>query len=147
MKSMTNLAHGRARWVLIAWLFVLSAIGYLNRVNISVSGEYISQEFHLSQIQLGWVFSIFTLGYDLFQAPTGRLADRFGPRRVLALATIWWAVFLGLTAVAPSGIAASLAILLALRFGLGMGVASIYPSSNRVVASWIPSAERGVANG
>ena len=144
---MTNFARGRTRWVLIAWLFVLSAIGYLNRVNISVSGEYISQEFHLSQIQLGWVFSIFTLGYALFQAPTGRLADRFGPRRVLALATIWWAVFLGLTAVAPSGIAASLAILLALRFGLGMGVASIYPSSNRVVASWIPSAERGVANG
>ena len=75
---MTNPAPGRTRWVLIAWLFVLSALGYLNRVNISVSGEYISQEFHLSQIQLGWVFSIFTLGYALFQAPTGRLADRLG---------------------------------------------------------------------
>jgi ACS family glucarate transporter-like MFS transporter len=147
MKSMANPAHGRTRWVLIAWLFVLSAIGYLNRVNISVSGEYISQEFHLSQIQLGWVFSIFTLGYALFQAPTGRLADRFGPRRVLALATIWWAVFLGLTAVAPGSISGALVLLLALRFSLGMGVASIYPSSNRVVASWIPSAERGVANG
>ena len=144
---MTNPAHGRTRWVLIAWLFVLSALGYLNRVNISVSGEYISQEFHLSQIQLGWVFSIFTLGYALFQAPTGRLADRFGPRRILALATVWWAVILGLTALAPSGIAASLLVLLALRFALGMGVASIYPSSNRVVASWIPSAERGLANG
>jgi len=144
---MTNPAHGRTRWVLIAWLFVLSALGYLNRVNISVSGEYISQEFHLSQIQLGWVFSIFTLGYALFQAPTGRLADRFGPRRILALATVWWAVFLGLTAVAPGNIAGALVLLLALRFGLGMGVASIYPSANRVVAGWIPSAERGVATG
>ena len=100
---MTNFAHGRTRWVLIAWLFVLSALGYLNRVNMSVAGSSIMQEFHLSQIQLGWVFSVFTLGYALFQAPTGRLADRFGPRRVLALATIWWAVFMGLTALAPSG--------------------------------------------
>jgi ACS family glucarate transporter-like MFS transporter len=147
MESMTNLAHGRTRWVLIAWLFVLSALGYLNRVNMSVAGSAIMQEFHLSQIQLGWVFSVFTLGYALFQAPTGRLADRFGPRRVLALATIWWAVFLGLTAMAPSGIAASLIILLALRFGLGMGVASVYPSANRLVAGWIPSAERGLASG
>ena len=147
MKSMTNLAHGRTRWVLIAWLFVLSALGYLNRVNMSVAGTSIMQEFHLSQIQLGWVFSVFTLGYALFQAPTGRLADRFGPRRILALATIWWAVFMGLTAMAPSGIAASLIILLALRFGLGMGVASIYPSANRLVAGWIPSAERGLASG
>jgi ACS family glucarate transporter-like MFS transporter len=144
---MPNPVLGRTRWTLIAWLFVLSAIGYLNRVNISVSGEYISQEFHLTPVQLGWVFSIFTLGYALFQAPTGRLADRFGPRRVLALATVWWAVFLGLTAMAPSGVSFALILLLALRFGLGMGVAAIYPSSNRVVASWIPSAERGVANG
>ena len=144
---MTNLAHGRTRWVLIAWLFVLSALGYLNRVNMSVAGSSIMQEFHLSQIQLGWVFSVFTLGYALFQAPTGRLADRFGPRRILALATIWWAVFLGLTAVAPSGIASALIILLTLRFALGMGVASIYPAANRIVAGWIPSAERGLASG
>ena len=147
MKSMTNFAHGRTRWVLIAWLFVLSALGYLNRVNMSVAGSSIMQEFHLSQIQLGWVFSVFTLGYALFQAPTGRLADRFGPRRVLALATIWWAIFLGLTAMAPSGIASALVILMALRFALGMGVASIYPAANRMVAGWIPSAERGLASG
>jgi ACS family glucarate transporter-like MFS transporter len=144
---MNNFAHGRTRWVLIAWLFVLSALGYLNRVNMSVAGSSIMQEFHLSPIQLGWVFSVFTLGYALFQAPTGRLADRFGPRRVLALATIWWAVFIGLTAMAPSGIAASLVILMALRFALGMGVASIYPAANRMVAGWIPSAERGLASG
>src|ERR1019366_3482776 len=147
MKSMTNFAHGRTRWVLIAWLFVLSALGYLNRVNMSVAGSSIMQDFHLSQIQLGWVFSIFTLGYALFQAPTGRLADRFGPRKILLLATVWWAFFLGLTAMAPFGIAASLVVLLALRFGLGMGVASIYPSANRVVAGWIPAAERGAATG
>ena len=144
---MTNPAHGRARWVLIAWLFVLSAIGYLNRVNMSVSGSAIIKEFHLSAIQLGWVFSAFTLGYALFQAPTGRLADRFGPRRVLALATIWWGVLLGLTAMAPSSISFALVLLLALRFALGMGVAAIYPAANRVVAGWIPSPERGLASG
>ena len=147
MRSMTNPAHGRARWVLIAWLFVLSAIGYLNRVNMSVSGSAIIKEFNLSPIQLGWVFSAFTLGYALFQAPTGRLADRFGPRRVLALATIWWGVLLGLTAMAPSSISFALVLLLALRFALGMGVAAIYPAANRVVAGWIPSPERGLASG
>jgi ACS family glucarate transporter-like MFS transporter len=126
---------------------VLSAIGYLNRVNMSVSGSAIIKEFHLSQIQLGWVFSAFTLGYALFQAPTGRLADRFGPRRVLALATIWWGVLIGLTAMAPSSISFALVLLLALRFALGMGVAAIYPAANRVVAGWIPSPERGLASG
>jgi ACS family glucarate transporter-like MFS transporter len=38
-------------------------------------------EFGLSDIQLGWAFSSFVLGYALFQAPGGRMADRFGARQ------------------------------------------------------------------
>ena len=144
---MTNPARGRTRWVLIGWMFVLSAIAYLNRVGISIAGGSIEQDFHLNQIQLGWVFSAFVLGYALFQAPGGRLADRFGPRRVIALGTVWWFVFAALTGLAPTGISGALVILLAVRFALGMGVAVLYPASNRLVASWIPAAERGVANG
>jgi len=144
---MTNPARGRTRWVLIGWMFVLSAIAYLNRVGISIAGGSIEQDFHLSQIQLGWVFSAFVLGYALFQAPGGRLADRFGPRRVIALGTVWWGVFAALTGLAPTGISGALVILLAVRFALGMGVAVLYPASNRLVASWIPAEERGVANG
>jgi len=144
---MTNPAHGRTRWMLIGWLFVLSAISYLNRVNISIAGGSIERDFHLNQVQLGWVFSAFVLGYALFQAPGGRLADRFGPRKVIALGTVWWCVFATLTGLAPTGISGSLVMLLAVRFALGLGVAVIYPASNRLVASWIPAEERGVANG
>jgi ACS family glucarate transporter-like MFS transporter len=73
------------RWALIGWMFAISAIAYLDRVNISIAGHSIQQEFHLDNIQLGWVFSAFVAGYALFQAPGGRLADRFGPRNILAL--------------------------------------------------------------
>lgn len=135
------------RWLLIFWMFAVSAIAYLDRVNISIAGSSIAREFHLSNIRLGWVFSSFVLGYAFFQAPAGRLADRFGPRKVLAFGTIWWGIFTCLTASVPSGIAGVLGILLAVRFVLGAGEAVVYPASNRLVANWIPSAERGFANG
>ena len=77
------------RGTLIFWMFLVSAIGYLDRVNISIAGGSIAQEFHLSNIQLGAVFSAFVLGYALFQAPAGAVADRFGPRRVLTLGVVW----------------------------------------------------------
>jgi MFS transporter, ACS family, glucarate transporter len=128
-------------------MFSISAIAYLDRVNISIAGTYIQKEFGLDNIQLGWVFSSFVLGYALFQAPGGRLADRFGPRRILLIATVWWAVFTALVAIVPAGIAGALAILLITRFLLGVGEAAVFPSSNRLVASWIPSQERGLANG
>jgi MFS transporter, ACS family, glucarate transporter len=144
---MPNFFRGRVRWILIGWMFAISAIAYLDRVNISIAGPSIEREFGLNNIQLGWVFSAFVLGYALFQAPGGRLADHFGPRRILALGTIWWAVFTSLTAFVPGGIAHALLILLLVRFGLGIGEAVVYPASNRLVASWIPSQERGIANG
>jgi ACS family glucarate transporter-like MFS transporter len=128
-------------------MFVISAVAYLDRVNISIAGSSLEREFHLTHVQLGWVFSAFVLGYALFQAPGGRLADRFGPRRILAFGTLWWAVFTALTALVPSGIGAALLALVAVRFLLGLGEGVIYPGCNRIVAFWIPSQERGLANG
>ena len=74
------------------------------------------------------------------------MADNFGPRRILALSVIWWGVFTSLITFVPATVAA-FAIIMAIRFGLGIGEAVVYPASNKVVASWIPSQERGLANG
>ena len=144
---MSDLFRNRIRWLLIFWMFTISAISYLDRVNISIAGRFIQQEFHINDQELGWVFSAFVVGYALFQAPGGRLSDRFGPRRILMLGTIWWGVFTALTAMVPPGFAGLLLVLLAVRFALGAGEAVVYPASNRLVANWIPSQERGVANG
>jgi MFS transporter, ACS family, glucarate transporter len=135
------------RWILIAWIFVIAAIAFLDRVNISIAGQSIAREFQLSNVQLGWVFSAFAGGYALFQAPGGWLADRIGARRTLTLGVLWWGIFTGLITLVSPRWAAALGILIALRFGLGMGEAVMFPASNCIVAAWIPSSERGAANG
>ena len=142
-----KLFQGRLRWVLIFWMFLISAIAYLDRVNISIAGQAIQKDFNMDDVQLGWVFSAFVLGYALFQVPGGRMADRFGPRRILLLAVIWWGIFTSLTAATPPSISFAIALLISMRFLLGVGEAVVYPASNSLVARWIPSAERGIANG
>ncbi len=137
----------RIRWWLISWLFVLSAVAYLDRVNISIAGSILSREFHLSNIQLGWIFSSFLAGYALFQAPGGRLADKLGARRILAFGVVWWCLFTALTAAVPAGLRLALIAFIGVRFALGAGEAVIYPASNQFVARWIPASERGLANG
>jgi ACS family glucarate transporter-like MFS transporter len=142
-----NESQTNVRWVLVAWLFVISAIAYLDRVNISIAGQAIKSEFHLDNIQLGWVFSAFVLGYAFLQAPAGRLADQVGARRVLTVGVIWWAVFTSLITFLSPALSGLIVILIAIRFLLGVGEAVVYPASNCIVSSWIPSAERGRANG
>ena len=135
------------RWVLILWVFLMSAISYLDRVNISIAGSAVQKDFGITDVQMGWVFSAFIWAYAFFQAPAGRLADVFGPRRVITLGVLWWSVFTALTALVPRNLAMSLAMLIAVRVILGAGEAVVYPASNRLVAKWIPTNERGVANG
>ncbi len=144
---MTGATTSRVRWFLVFWLFVLSAVSYLDRVNISIASGSIAEAYHLSDVQLGKVFSAMLVGYALFQTVGGRLADRFGPRRVLAGGVMWWGIFTALTALVPADIAGALFIFIAVRFLLGAGEAVIYPSANQFVARWIPSSERGIANG
>lgn len=135
------------RWLLIFWLFVLSAVSFLDRVNISIAGASIASDYNLSNLELGFVFSAFLLGYALFQTPGGWLADQLGSRRVLAAGVLWWGIFTALTASLSSSIAHALFLFITIRFLLGAGEAIIYPASNQFITRWIPSHERGIANG
>lgn len=135
------------RYVLVVWLGVLSAVAYLDRTNISVAGLSIGHEFSISNTRLGWVFSAFLIGYAGFQVPAGILARRLGPRRVLVLGGIWWAVFTALTAAIPPHIRGAVLLLVIVRFALGAGEATMYPAASQFVERWFPIAERGRANG
>jgi MFS transporter, ACS family, glucarate transporter len=144
---MADHAESRVRWFLVFGLFILSAVAYLDRVNISIAGDSIAAEYHLSNVQLGWIFSAFLVGYALFQTPGGWLADRLGSRRVLTAGVLWWGIFTALTAAISAKFVFAVLFFAGVRFFLGAGEAIIYPASNQFVSRWIPSSERGIANG
>jgi ACS family glucarate transporter-like MFS transporter len=137
----------RVRLFLAFWLFVLSAVAFLDRTNIAIAGLQMSAEYNLGNQRLGWIFSAFLIGYAIFQLPAGWMAARFGPRKVLTGGVLWWAVATALTAILPSTIAHAVGLLMAIRFALGAGESVIYPAANQFVARWIPTEERGFING
>lgn len=139
--------NSQVRWWLVGWIFILSAVSYLDRVNISIASGSIASEFGLSTVQLGTVFSAFLLGYMLFQTAGGYLADRFGPRCILTVGAVWWGIFTALTAFTSAKLAFALSVLIGVRFLLGAGEAVMFPASNQFISRWIPKQEQGIANG
>lgn len=135
------------RFYLCFWLFVLSAISYLDRTNVSIAGTQLSHEFALGNQRLGWIFSAFLVGYASFQVPAGMLAVRFGPRRAITFGVLVWAVCNILTALLPSGASQAIVLLIAVRCALGIAEAVIYPAATQFVARWVPQNERGKING
>src|SRR2546430_5976017 len=136
---MADRSQSRVRWFLIFWLFILSAVAYLDRINLSIAGSFIAAEFHLTNVQLGSLTSAFLIGYALFQTVGGWLADRLGSRRVLTVGVLWWGIFTSLTAAVPASIVSAVLVLAAARFLLGAGEAVLFPASNQFVSRWIPS--------
>lgn len=141
----------RTRWVILALLFAISVITYVDRVNISVTARQMMPALGLTEVEMGEVFSAFVLGYALGQVPGGWLGDRWGPRLVLTVALVWWSAFTAMTAVAATlPLAALLGILGSLvlvRFLMGVGEAAALPNFNRTVANWLPPSERGLGMG
>jgi ACS family glucarate transporter-like MFS transporter len=137
----------KVRYLLIMLLFVVSAVVYIDRSNISIAGIYLAKDYGISKLQLGWVFSAFLLGYAFFQIPAGWVVGKLGPRKTLTMGLVWWSVLSVATALVPPTMAGALWVLIAVRFTLGLGESVAYPSSNQFIAAWFPTEERGKANG
>ena len=126
------------RWLIVLTTFLLSVLLYIDRVCISVAKDEVASDLNFTNTQIGWVFGAFAIGYALFQTPGGWMADRLGPRRVLALIVTVWSFFTGLTAAANSFVS-----MIAVRFLFGAGEAGAFPGMSRAIYSWIPMNERG----
>ena len=137
MRNNKNLRH-----IIAAGMFLLAMLLYIDRVCISVAKDSISQELLLSDKQMGWILSIFALGYALFQVPSGAMADRFGPRVVLSGIVSLWSVLTAFT-----GYAWNYASMLVVRFLFGAGEAGAFPGMSKVIYSWLPVKERGIVLG
>jgi MFS family permease len=132
----------RRRFWIFFLLFLFNLIAYVDRVNMSVAGKPISQEFGLSPVALGYLFSSFLWAYVLMMLPGGRLIDRWGAHVMASVATAVWSA-----AQMATGFASSFAMMLLTRLGLGVGEAPFAPVTYRSVRAWAPYTERGTAIG
>ena len=130
------------RFMVVAGIFILAWILYIDRAAISSAKGSIASELHLSDQAMGAVFGAFLLGYSLMQIPSGWFADRVGPRIALTSLVALWSLFTFLT-----GTVSHLALLLIVRLLFGMAEAGAFPGSARAFYNWLPPGERGIANG
>jgi ACS family glucarate transporter-like MFS transporter len=144
-------ATAQKRWEILAFVFLISVVTYLDRVNISIAGDPILHEYGLSRLALGTIFSAFVLGYGLFQVPGGWLGDKFGHKKILVIAIVWWSLSTCLTAWAGNSFLVGMFGLVPafwiVRFLIGIGEAATYPCSLGLITHWFPERERALASG
>jgi len=133
-----NVAPTKVRWKIFLMMLFLISINYVDRASLSVAMPIISKEFNIGPAIEGLLLSSFFMTYAFMQIPGGMLADRFGPRIVIAGATIGWGFFQAIAAVCTGWVP-----LLLTRLGLGAAEAPIYPAGGKLNGIWMTQTERG----
>src|SRR5262245_50338124 len=126
---MSRSPHLRATRIVLFLLCVMYAITYIDRVNVSTASVVFRDEMHLSNTQVGLIFSAFAYPYLIFQIIGGWIGDRFGARRVLTVAGIVWSV-----ATLLMGLAGSFGTMIAARLLLGLGEGATFPAATRAMS-------------
>jgi len=139
----------RVRWSILGCLFGFSIFGYMQRTGIAIAAEPMMQDLGLDQVALGWLLTVFLVGYTVFQIPGAVLGEYGGPRRTLTwmgaaslLATV-------VTAIAPrlASVAAVLSILIVARLLLGAAQGGLFPVATGAIKNWFPVRNWGFAQG
>ncbi|MEV7422051.1 MULTISPECIES: MFS transporter [unclassified Streptomyces] len=139
--------RSRARFMIVALLFVVSTLNNADRAILSITGTEIQGQIGISDITLGYLFSAFSWAYMLAQLPGGWIVDKWGARKVYAGSILAWSVATMLQGFVPLfGIASAMIALFVLRIAVGLAEGPAYPTNGRVVATWFPAAERGTAS-
>jgi len=131
--------NAKKKGVLFAVL-VLFAINILNFYDRHVPGalvEPMRKEFHLNDMQIGLLGSVFIWLYAIMGVPLGRIADSGSRKKLLACGLVVWA---SLTACAA--IATNYSILLISRVGVGLGEATCAPAATSWLGDLFPAEKR-----
>ena len=130
------------RFALVLSTFLLTVLLYVDRACISAAKGEISSDLGFDMTDFGWIMAMFTLGYALFQTPTGKLADKWGARGVISGIVSIWSVLTAIT-----GLAWNYFSMLIIRFFFGAGEAGAFPALSKVIYNWFPIKERGIIQG
>jgi sugar phosphate permease len=130
------------RWTILFILWLLYVINYFDRISVLIFLPYIQRDLNLTPVQVGWLGSIFFLGYAVAQMTSGFLADKIGPKKTMNIA-IW--VFTTVTFM--TGFVRTFVQFIVLRIFLALGEGHHYVPAVRTIANWFPRHEKGRANG
>jgi len=128
------------RWRIAVLLAIGVLVNYLDRINLSVSREALSDSFGVSLVVFGYLSSAFSWTYALMQMPAGILLDRFGVRRVGRISTLLWSVACFAAALAPG-----LSWFFAARLLLGVSESPTFPANAKAIGYWFTNSERSLA--
>ncbi|QGY42604.1 MFS transporter [Maribellus comscasis] len=129
-------------WLIVGMTFLATALSFLDRQVLSISIIKIKEDFHITDIEYGFINTGFLISYAIMFTVGGILIDRYGSRLGLAFSVGIWSFATLLHSLANNSFQFGL-----FRFILGVGEGGAFPGAIKAVVEWIPKHKQALANG
>lgn len=143
MNAQMNITIAPSRWYrLMPVAFITYSLAYLDRANFgfAAAGE-MANDLHITAATSSLLGSLFFLGYFFFQIPGTHYAANKSVKKLIFWSLILW----GALAIA-TGLVSNIALLIIIRFMLGVVESAVMPSMVILLSRWFTKAERSRAN-
>ncbi len=138
----TNLRLPARAWLVVALLFFVGLLNYLDRVMLITMRLSIKDAIPMTDAQFGLLTTVFLFVYAVLCPIGGFIADRFSCSRVIVFSLFIWSAITWLTAAATS-----FHELLFYRALMGISEACYLPAAASLIANYHRNTTRGLANG
>ncbi len=131
-----------AQKALVALLFLMTVLNYLDRNALSVVAPVMRKELGLTTLEYAYAVNAFLCAYALMYAGSGMVLDRLGYRAGLALFVGAWSMAAGLHSITVGFLS-----LVAFRFLLGVSEPGGFTGAVKTVAARFSAEQRALATG
>lgn len=129
-------------WIIVAMLWVVAFLNYLDRILITSMRDPIVADFNLSDAQFGLLTSVFLWSYGFLSPFGGFFADRYSRKKVIVFSVMVWSAVTVWT-----GYATSFQEMLAARFLMGVSEACYIPAALALITDYHKGRTRSLATG
>jgi len=136
-----DIPMGAYAWYVVVLLMLASVLSFLDRMMLSLLIDPIRKSLELTDTKVSLLAGFaFALSYVAFAFPIGYWVDNRGRRNVIALGVALWSL-----ATMSCGLANTFLRLFLSRSLVGVGEASLIPTSVSMVPDYVPAGRRGLA--
>lgn len=129
-------------WIIVALLWIVAFLNYLDRILITSMRDPIVADFKLTDAQFGLLTSVFLWSYGFLSPFGGFFADKYSRKKVIVFSVmVWSAVTLW------TGFATSFHEMLAARFLMGVSEACYIPAALALITDYHKGRTRSLATG
>lgn len=120
-------------WWVVTILVVALLVSFVDRQIVALVVEPMKEDLNINDVQAGWLYGGFAIFYAIAGLPIARLADTKSRKLIIIIGIFLWSIM-----TLMAGLARNFTQLFITRIGVGVGEASLGPSTHSLVGDYFP---------